>query len=386
MESIVEKLREAAEAKLERFQELVREAYDDLALSIRAENTWLPPFDEVFREVEEYLPAIQIEKVNSEKDVKQLLDREGQLELRNRLNIFIGGQILDRGLTIANLIGFYYGRRANRFQQDTVLQHARMYGARPCADLAVTRFYTSPEIYQVLHTIHEFDAGLRAAFLKGGNEAGIVFIRQEGPRIVPCSPNKVLLSTLTTLRPGKRLLPVGFQTGFKTHIGKTVAELDTLIARLANSKSPDSPVLVSLSDAEKIVELIAATFEEAEDSAFKWNVNAFKASMEYVSRQSSIPAQKEYVFLLIRRDRDNVRIREGGRFFDAPDTSHVEGLIASRTAQTSPMLMIFRQNGRKEQGWRDTPFWWPVLYMPQRMGTVVFASDVNDFDADSTNP
>src|SRR2546430_11826954 len=49
---------------------------------------------------------------------------------------------LDRGVTLANLIGFYYGRRPQKFQQDTVLQHSRMYGYRR-DDLAVTRFYTS---------------------------------------------------------------------------------------------------------------------------------------------------------------------------------------------------------------------------------------------------
>jgi hypothetical protein len=59
--------------------------------------------------------------------------RKGQLRLRTPLNIFIGGQILDRGITIANLIGFYYGRDPQRFQQDTVLQHSRMYGFRPTA-------------------------------------------------------------------------------------------------------------------------------------------------------------------------------------------------------------------------------------------------------------
>ncbi|MGO4372296.1 Z1 domain-containing protein [Paenibacillus sp. MCAF20] len=54
----------------------------------------------------------------------------------------IGGQILDKGITFGNLIGFYYGSRPKAYQQDTVLQHSRMYGARPIVELAVTRFYT----------------------------------------------------------------------------------------------------------------------------------------------------------------------------------------------------------------------------------------------------
>ena len=65
-------------------------------------------------------------KINSENQISALLDRRGQLRLDNPFNIFIGGQILDRGLTIENFIGFFYGRAPNTFQQDTVLQHSRM--------------------------------------------------------------------------------------------------------------------------------------------------------------------------------------------------------------------------------------------------------------------
>lgn len=382
VESIVDKFREATETKSILFNSLVKAAYDDLTNSILAIGAWLPPYEDVLSEVEEYVPAVQIEKVNSEKDVMQLLDRNGQLELRNRLNIFIGGQILDRGLTIANLIGFYYGRRANRFQQDTVLQHSRMYGARPIADLAVTRFYTSPAIYQVLSTVHEFDAGLRQAFQHGGHTAGVVFLRQQGRHIVPCSPNKILVSTLTTLRASKRLLPVGFQTGYKTHIGKVINELDQKIERLAGSDDRD-PVLVDLSDAISIIDLISKTLTYEDDSGYEWNVPAFKASIEYVSRINRNTAQVGKVYLLVRRNRENVRIREASnRFFDAPDTAHVEGDIARRYAREAPMLMLFHQKGSKDKGWRDCPFWWPVLYMPTNMGTVVFASDTLEYDED----
>src|SRR5205085_12103671 len=144
------------------------------------------------------LNMIAIETVNKESDLNQLLDDNGQLELRNPLNIFIGGNILDRGITIDNVIGFYYGRNPQRSQQDTVLQHARMYGARAQDDLAVTRFYTTADIYDRMDRIHEFDAALRAAFEAGGQDQGVVFLRRDqGNQIVACSPNKILLSNVT---------------------------------------------------------------------------------------------------------------------------------------------------------------------------------------------
>ena len=71
--------------------------------------------------------------------------------------MFIGGSILDRGITVPNLISFYYGRNPSRMQADTVLQHSRMYGARPKADLAVTRFYTSRGVYNRLSQIHRLE-------------------------------------------------------------------------------------------------------------------------------------------------------------------------------------------------------------------------------------
>ena len=74
---------------------------------------------------------LMITTVNSNREIEELLDDDGQLKLRTPLNLYIGGQILDRGITIRNLIGFYYGRNPQNFQQDTVLQHARMCGARP---------------------------------------------------------------------------------------------------------------------------------------------------------------------------------------------------------------------------------------------------------------
>lgn len=383
VDSIIEKLRLAVSENDPQLNNLIRASYDDLSVSINAGKQYLPPFADVLVEVHEHLDAIQVEKVNSEKDVLQLLDRDGQLELRNQLNIFIGGQILDRGLTIGNLIGFYYGRRANRFQQDTVLQHARMYGARPVADLCVTRFYTSKDIYEVLKRIHEFDRGLRERFERGQGDQAIVFIQKDAKnKIVPCSPNKLLLSTTTTLRPGKRLLPVGFQTGPKSKIAKTIEKLDATINQWLTGSNHDSPTLVNLNDVLRVIDEIASTFIDDEEKASIWDVAAFKASLEFYGLGDKNSTSESKVYVLVRTGRKNVRIREGGRPFDAPDTSHVEGEIARKFSKTIPMLMLFRQEGTEDLGWRGTPFWWPVLFIPTERETVVFAKDILEYDED----
>ena len=220
------------------FHELVRAAYMDLRRSIELEGVSMPSIEDVMKAVVDSLETgqLMITKVNSDNDVKKLLADDGQLKLRTPFNMFIGGQILDRGITISNLIGFYYGRNPNRFQQDTVLQHSRMYGARSSADLAVTRFYAPQHVYQVMKRIHEFDVALREAYESGGPEGGVHFIQKDpSNRLIPCSPNKLLFSDVVSIRPGRRLVLSGFQTVYKTHGAKNLEALDKRIDELVGT-------------------------------------------------------------------------------------------------------------------------------------------------------
>ncbi|MBB5173377.1 Z1 domain-containing protein [Texcoconibacillus texcoconensis] len=259
-----------------RFSALVKDAYWDMWRSMSTLDLPQPGVDEVVSDVREALleEYVITSVVNSERDVDEMLDQTGQLQLRGPLNIFIGGQILDRGVTIRNLIGFYYGRNPKRFQQDTVLQHSRMYGARPLEDVAVTRFYTTQKIYEAMRTMHEFDRELRRAIEKGGQDQGVVFIEQSHEEIVPCSPNKLLLSDMVMLKPGKRLLPVGFQTGYKTHIEKTVKQIDAQVKALAGAavKKHDGAgsYLVRVEDAKKVLALIHSTLVMEEGRRGIW--------------------------------------------------------------------------------------------------------------------
>ena len=117
-------------------------AYADLKASIEADKGRTPKSNEAF---DMFIDALQggdvvRERVNSDTAVMALLDERAELKLRIPFNVFIGGNILDRGITIPNLIAFYYGRNPRTMQADTVLQHSRMYGNRDRRDLAVTRF------------------------------------------------------------------------------------------------------------------------------------------------------------------------------------------------------------------------------------------------------
>jgi len=355
------------------FNELVRAAYVDLRRSIELEGRTLPSLEDVTKAVVESLETgqLMITKVNSDNDVKKLLAENGQLKLRTPFNMFIGGQILDRGITISNLIGFYYGRSPNRFQQDTVLQHSRMYGTRPAADLVVTRFYAPQHVYQVMRRIHEFDAALREAVESGVNDGGVHFIQKDPSKnLIPCSPNKLLFSDVVSIRPGRRLVLSGFQTVYKSYGAKNLEALDARIANLVGSER--ELVLIDLAEAVELLKLAFANLEF--DDSTDDDRQAHIAALEHLSRTSSNPRFKGKVWLLAAKDRNVSRYREEGRFSNAPDTKQQKDLARTK-ADDVPVLMLLRQNGKEAEGWRGLPFWWPVIVTPRSAVTAIFATD-----------
>jgi Z1 domain len=365
---------EEAKTDTPRFNGLLHSAYTDLQRSIKLDGAFLPTFDAVKAETVSALTGgeLMITKVNSDKAVKELLADDGQLKLRTPLNMFIGGQILDRGITINNLIAFYYGRSPKKFQQDTVLQHSRMYGARARADLAVTRFYAPQHVYQIMRKIHEFDAALREAFESGAHDRGVYFIQRDAQnRVIPCSPNKLMFSEVVSIRPGRRLLPTGFQTVAKSVGRKKLQVLDDEISgQLA--KSADEPILISVEKAMELLELayMNLEFEEAGDDSRK----AHLAALEHLSRTSKNVELQNKVWLLTATDRSIARYRTEGRFSDNPDTKQQADILAPKVRDI-PALMLLRQNGEEAKGWRGLAFWWPVIVTPRSAVTSIFAND-----------
>jgi hypothetical protein len=385
-EELVNKLREAAHCGEPVFTELVSASRDDLGRSLALDGLPTPKLDAVLQAVKEALLGehITIAKVNSDDDVSALLDDSGQLKLRSPLCIFIGGQVLDRGVTLANLIGFYYGRRPNKFQQDTVLQHSRMYGYRR-SDLAVTRFYTSAGIRHAMGQMEEFDSSLRAAIEAGGDRA-VQFIRKaKDGSIVPCSPNKILVATTQAIRPHKRILPVGFQSGYKTGregIGATIEELDVRVAELCGFKA-DEPTLIPLSTALDLLGKIETTlrFEDEDAPPFDWE--SMRAALCHLSQQHPEPQKRGHVLLWAARGRNSARKSDSashtyGGYIETPDSAKTEGQIALKFASNDPILFLLRQDGSAEKGWRDTPFYWPIVRAQANAPTAIYTAEVID--------
>lgn len=370
-----EKLTESASTNPLLLRQLFTEAYVDLSDSIKVLNHYLPPIEDVLREA---LGALQqgwlmITKVNSEKQVEDLLDEEGQLRLRTPLNIFIGGQILDRGITIANLIGFFYGRQPNVFQQDTVLQYSRMFGFRPIEDISVTRFYTEPRIYDAMRRIHESDVALRETFQQQPDQPVVFIQRDNQGRVIQCSPNKILASNTTTLRPFKRILPIGFQTDFTKRVRPVISEIDKILDDLCPQDGFDNPFKIPLTLGLDLMTRIEGTLRMETDEGYDFDWEAGRSALAFLSKDSTDHGQ---IWCLVRRNRNitrQVAVGSHAVYADAPDTTRTEGAIARRVAINTPILMLFRQNGLEENGWRGTPFYWPVIVAPQTTRTSIFA-------------
>ncbi len=362
---------DAAENDPTQLRPLFDAAYADLEASVLADKGKMPPRDDAF---DAFIDALQsddvaVEKVNSDTDVMALLDANAELKLRTPYNIWVGGNILDRGITIPNLISFYYGRNPKTMQADTVLQHSRMYGNRERRDLAVTRFYTSRAVYDRLYTINALEGSLRNAFETGAHDAGVVFIQSDGARRVrPCAPNKVLLSAVVAVSPNDMLLPSDFQTKGGTTMAKIQAELDRLIRPEWRDKEDfaavDRKTAISIIDTiEKSMEFDTVEFEWA----------AMRGLIDYYADVAQGGNGKILIYA------------ETGRKLSRAGSGDKSGRSILGTSlrrkvlgepRSKPALILLQQEGGRELGWTAHKFWWPLFAAPTDAEPCVFATKV----------
>ncbi len=365
------------------------ESYLDFKLSISLTDFYMPSFEEVFDKACEYIRFITIRKINSDNEVINLLKiSTGELLLESPLNIFVGGQIIDRGITIQNLIGFFYGRNPKRMQQDTVMQHARIFGARTLEDMAVTRLYTTNRIYEALRRMHESDKALRKAFEEGGIHQKVAFIQKGSDgKIIPCNPNKILISNTVTLRPSGTLPIYGFLTKAKTNILKTIDQISERL-RILSRNQIEKPFIIDINEAKDLLERIFGTFEEQYPS-FGCTKEEFFSSIEYLSTQTEKKDLygKLYCFSNLK-PKNSSRFKENQRgkmFNDVCYDGKTDSKLAKDVAIEIPCLFLSFQDGKKEKDWRDAQFYWPVLFIQNKLVTSIFTTDLGpeiDFNDD----
>jgi hypothetical protein len=347
-------------------------AYADLKASIEADHGRVPKPQETFEMFIEALQSGDVvrETVNSDHAVLALLDERAELKLRTPFNIFVGGSILDRGITIPSLIAFYYGRNPKTMQADTVLQHSRMYGARDRRDLAVTRFYTSRDVYDRLYTINEFENALREAFESGAHEQGVVFIQADAAnRVRPCAPNKVLLSNVVAVRPNGLYLPTGFQTKSGREMAAAEKELKAIIP--ADARDKKQFVEIDRGTALHIIAIIEKALDFS-DNEFEWD--AMRGLLDYYSDIRAGGDGK--VLLLVETGRKLSRDKSGDKSgLSILGGGAIRNLVLD-PVRSKPALILLQQEGTRDLGWSGHSFWWPILAAPGTVEPCVFATKV----------
>lgn len=375
----------AIDAIYEDFAESNKKGRDEGLISVE-----LPPKDDVLDEIRNIFNPkknnYHVQIVNSDEQVESLLDEEtGELQLDTAANIFIGGNILDRGITIKNMLCFFYGRNPKNFQQDTVLQHARMYGARSKEDMAVTRLHTTSTIYRILVRMNELDNQLREWFLEGrdkGTDVNAVFVGYD-KNIKPCATQKIKASNALTLKKQMRVVPAGFWTGSNTAIKKTIAKIDAMIETSPHFDEKDENGFFEM-DADTIKEilsLIETTFVYKDSDSIrnlerKNDIKEMLCALEYCTSKSG-----GKVLVLQRTGRNMNRLRANGGYIDAPADGRTDSRPSREIAIDVPVVMLLRQEGKKcvdpatgeNVGWNNAPFYWPVLLTQQNINPVMFA-------------
>ena len=335
--------------------------------------------------------------VNSDQDAVKLFDeKKGELKKPFWMTVFIGGQILDRGLTISNLIGFYYGRNPGKAQQDTVLQHMRILGYRPVEDLAITRVFCGKDNRIALKKIHEMDVALRER-LEKNIDAEVIFVSLDSSgRVIPCSPAKLMLSRTTTYKPGSRDLPVGFRTADKG-VASSIQQVEVLLLEC----QPDStrwsqPFKVSSEKVERILELLEGTLVSDDsckgekpkkrrnwkDAPFVWSHT--RKALSKMSHESPKEDEKGLVWVSALgfgahdkyNPRNISRLKDDGGLSDAPDSSKTDTADMKQAAVNIPGVILLKQTGSVARGWSGQTFIWPVIISPSKLkDPIIFAHE-----------
>ena len=334
----------------------------------------IPDKDVVYTRVLELIQneEYNVQLVNSDQNVQSLLDDNGQLELTHKLNLFIGAFVLDRGITINHLLGFFYGREPQTKQQATVLQHCRMYGNRSLNDMAVTRLYSQRTLYNVLKKVNEMDDMMRERFAATINDPkadpSIEFvICDKSNGIIPCNMNSVALSKGVVWKAGKFVLPSGQQTI------NSVARLRELVRQIGHYFAGKTERVCFEIDAKDAIAMVNLAKEQFVYSSKYENKDCDWDGLDMITLIDRLKDSNGKILVYTRTGCNTSRVRsDGNGFIDAPLDGQVESPYLKSVAIKKPVLAMQLNKGEKKQGWLGEPFYWPVLCLPQSMDSIMY--------------
>jgi hypothetical protein len=288
---------------------------------------------------------------------------------------------MDRGVTVPNLISFFYGRSPKTFQQDTVLQHCRMFGSRYRPEVVVTRFHTTDRILGVLRDMHQNDSILRRRIAEHGVDGKLLQILQSGTSsgIRFCSFDKIRASRVRVVDGESKIWPRGFTLRPPEELPSYTLKVDDMLSGCGLRFDRNGKALVDAEVAVEIIKNISDSFEHfAPAYESSWNKNEIIQLVNQLSDSLAgrNPAFSGKVYLVVRADRDrpNQYAKKVAQL-DSPDNPEEDLKPCRKLAKKAPVLLLTRQNGAVRHQWGGKPFWWPVFFPPFDENCYMFAAD-----------
>lgn len=333
----------------------------------------IPSDEVVFSKLSEILINEDYAVTQVNKNNKEAFEN-GYLKFEKTCNIFIGGKLLDRGITIPHLLTFFYGRLSQG--QDTTMQHIRLFGNRSNEDMAVTRWYATEINRARIERMFEIDESIREQIKAYGGDTQLnVTFHGEEEDFQPTAKNKLAASQMDVVKPLKRFLPVGMWIVNNEKTKEKIQKIDAYIRFIGASRDEKGFFECDFEIAKSILNQIQETYKY--DS--RWNNQTFEKDiywminvLEYCTNHSKGKVLMRYV-----TDREMNRLRQNGSFQDSPD-GEKDRLLAKERAIDKPVVSIFKQKGNitlhngKNVGWDGCSFFWPVLVVQKNITPAIF--------------
>jgi hypothetical protein len=100
----------------------------------------------------------------------------------------------------------------------------------------------------------------------------------------------------------------------------------------------------------------------------------------HLCNQHPTPSERGQVLLWAADGRESSRTASGGShatYIETPDSEKTEGQLAAQYAIHHPILFLLRQNGAEDKGWRDTPFYWPLIRAQKNSPTAIYTAETS---------
>ena len=359
---------------------LLRAPLASLRASRDAAGLETPALDAVSAHLAEVLeeagPDVEVAIINSDplegwedgqhalfraRELSQLQTSSPRLELNAAFNVFIGGDAFTRGVTIDHLLMTLYAREATA-EVDSLLQHARWYGARSPADLSVTRLYLSERAEQKLLSAHSFDETLRAQVKATAGRLEVLALRAQDLNrdagVHRVTSDDRAPPTLDALEGSKVVTytPISFDLVPTAPLAALTASVDRLVAGRASWDA-------GREDCWALMELIDQSLVFNRGLPGAWNHEVAKMMMTV---GTGLWARS--VAVTVYKDRE-ARHGASSPLYDV----RLSALQSRARREDRPLLLLFRCNGGSARGWNaEGPLYWPYLVLPPSAAAFTF--------------